>query len=71
MQRCAIVIHSVNGNVYIIANHMKEVLVELGVDARLYRVADEDLHIWANKKRRSERLLRRYLFASDHTRLES
>lgn len=49
MQRCAIVIHSVNGNVYIIANHMKEVLVELGVDARLYRVADEDLHIWANK----------------------
>ncbi len=49
MQRCAIVIHSVNGNVYIIANHMKEVLDGLGVDARLYRVADDDLHIWANK----------------------
>ncbi len=48
MERCAIVIHSVNGNVYIIANHMKEMLVEKGIDARLYRVADDDLHIWAN-----------------------
>ncbi|NCB02533.1 MAG: flavodoxin family protein [Spirochaetia bacterium] len=49
MDRCAIIIHSVNGNNYIIASLMQEVLKKNGVDARLYRVEDEDLHIWANK----------------------
>ncbi len=49
MSRCAIVIHSISGNLYIMANYLKEKMIELGVDARLYRVKDEDLHIWANK----------------------
>ena len=38
-----------NGNNYLIATHMQEVLKQNGVDARLYRVEDEDLHIWANR----------------------
>ena len=48
MDRCAIIMHSVNGNNYIIASHMQEILKKNGIDARLYRVEDEDLHIWAN-----------------------
>ncbi|MFA5514244.1 MAG: flavodoxin family protein [Sphaerochaetaceae bacterium] len=49
MQRCSIIIHSVSGNSYIIATYLQELLQERGVDARLYRVEDSDLHIWANK----------------------
>ncbi len=49
MDRCSIIVHSVNGNSYIIATFLQELLVERGVDARLYRVEDADLHIWANK----------------------
>ncbi|MDC7244807.1 MAG: flavodoxin family protein [Sphaerochaetaceae bacterium] len=49
MDRCSIIVHSVNGNNYLIASHMQEIMKEKGVDARLYRVEDEDLHIWANK----------------------
>jgi NAD(P)H dehydrogenase (quinone) len=49
MQRCSIIIHSVSGNSFIIANYLKELLVERSVDARVYRVEDADLHIWANK----------------------
>lgn len=49
MERCAIIIHSVNGNCYIIATYLQELLVKRNVDARLYRVEDSDLHIWANK----------------------
>jgi NAD(P)H dehydrogenase (quinone) len=49
MQRCSIIIHSVSGNSFIIANYLKELLVERNVDARVYRVEDADLHIWANK----------------------
>jgi NAD(P)H dehydrogenase (quinone) len=49
MNRCSIIVHSVNGNSYIIATYVQELLKERGVDARLYRVEDADLHIWANK----------------------
>lgn len=49
MSRCSIVVHSVNGNSYIIAAYLQELLKERGVDARLYRVEDPDLHIWANQ----------------------
>ena len=49
MNRCSIIVHSVNGNSYIIATYLQEQLKERGVDARLYRVEDADLHIWANK----------------------
>lgn len=49
MSRCSIIVHSVNGNSYIIASYLEELLKERGVDARLYRVEDPDLHIWANQ----------------------
>ena len=49
MNRCSIIVHSVNGNSYIIATYLQEQLKEREVDARLYRVEDADLHIWANK----------------------
>jgi len=49
MERCSIVVHSVSGNSYIIATYLQELLQERNVDARLYRVEDADLHIWANK----------------------
>ncbi len=48
MKRCSIVIHSVSGNVFIIGSYLTECLKERGVDARLYRVEDTDLHILAN-----------------------
>ncbi|MFA7540408.1 MAG: NAD(P)H-dependent oxidoreductase, partial [Sphaerochaetaceae bacterium] len=49
MSRCSIIVHSVNGNSYIIASYLQELLKEREVDARLYRVEDPDLHIWANQ----------------------
>ena len=49
MNRCSIIVHSVNGNSYIIATYLQELLTQRNVDARLYRVEDPDLHIWANK----------------------
>lgn len=48
--RANIIIHSVSGNLYIIAETLKEKLEEKGVDAKLYRVEDLDLHIEANEK---------------------
>jgi len=50
MKRCSIIIHSINGNCYILGSYMKDLLIERNVDARLYRVEDPDLHIWANKE---------------------
>ncbi|MGD1820374.1 MAG: flavodoxin family protein [Pleomorphochaeta sp.] len=49
MKRCSIIIHSVNGNCFIMGQYLQELLIERSCDARLYRVADDDLHIWANK----------------------
>lgn len=49
MKRCSIIIHSVNGNCYIIGSYLKEALEKRNVDVRFYRVDDPDLHIWANK----------------------
>ena len=48
--RCNIIIHSVSGNIFIIASYLKDKLNEAGVDARIYRVEDPDLHILAAKK---------------------
>jgi NAD(P)H dehydrogenase (quinone) len=48
MDRCSIIVHSVNGNSYIMSTYMQELLQKREVDARLYRVEDTDLHIWAN-----------------------
>ena len=45
--RCNIIIHSVSGNIYIIASYLQDRLNESGIDARLYRVEDPDLHILA------------------------
>ncbi len=49
MKRCSIIFHSVCGNCYLIASAFKDALTAEGVDARLYHVEDEDLHVWANK----------------------
>lgn len=49
MNRCAIVIHSTSGNLYQMASFLKGKMTTLGVDARIYRVKDEDLHLIANK----------------------
>lgn len=49
MKRCSIIIHSVNGNTFIIGSALKEALEENDVEVKFYRVEDEDLHIWANK----------------------
>jgi NAD(P)H dehydrogenase (quinone) len=48
MKRCSIIIHSVSGNCFIIGSYLKELMDQRNVDARLYRVEDPDLHIWAN-----------------------
>lgn len=50
MKRCSIIIHSVSGNCYILGSYFKDLLEERNVDARLYRVEDSDLHIWANEQ---------------------
>ena len=46
--RANIIIHSISGNLYIVANTFKEKLIEKGIDAKLYRVEDPDLHLAAN-----------------------
>lgn len=48
--RANIIIHSISGNLYIIAEVFKEKLIEKGIDARLYRVEDNDLHLAANER---------------------
>ena len=46
--RANIIIHSISGNLFIIADTIREKLIARGIDARLYRVEDLDLHIEAN-----------------------
>ena len=48
--RANIIIHSISGNLYLIAETFTETLQALGIDARLYRVSDPDLHIEANER---------------------
>ncbi len=48
--RANIIIHSISGNLYIIATTFQEKLKALGIDARLYRVEDSDLHLEANDR---------------------
>lgn len=47
--RANIIIHSVTGNLLIIARSFQEKLQEKGIDARIYRVEDADLHVAAAK----------------------
>lgn len=47
--RTNIIIHSVSGNIYLLAQALKEKLIEKGVDARVYRIDDSDLHVAAAK----------------------
>ncbi|MFA7109382.1 MAG: NAD(P)H-dependent oxidoreductase [Sphaerochaetaceae bacterium] len=49
MNRVSIIIHSINGNCFIMGDHLKKLLEERKVEVRLYKVKDEDLHIQANK----------------------
>jgi NAD(P)H dehydrogenase (quinone) len=49
MKRCSIIIHSVNGNCFIMAQYLQELMQDRNCDTHLYRVQDDDLHIWANK----------------------
>ena len=48
--RANIIIHSISGNLYLISETFREKLIERGIDARLYRVTDSDLHIEANER---------------------
>lgn len=48
MKRCAIIIHSINGNIYLMAQAFKEALEKRNIDVRLYKVLDEDLHLSTN-----------------------
>ena len=48
--RANMIIHSVSGNLYLIAETFIETMQALGIDARLYRVEDHDLHIEANER---------------------
>ena len=48
--RANIIIHSISGNLYLIAETFREKLEEHGFDARLYRVSDPDLHLAANER---------------------
>lgn len=45
--RANIIIHSITGNLLIIAKCFQEKLGEKGIDARIYRVEDTDLHVAA------------------------
>ncbi len=47
--RTNIIIHSVSGNIYLLAQALKEKLIEKRVDARVYRIDDQDLHVAAAK----------------------
>lgn len=48
--RVNIIIHSISGNLYIVASTFQEKLLNLGIDARLYRIDDPDLHLEANTR---------------------
>ena len=48
--RANIIFHSVSGNLYIIADTFREALSRNGIDARLYRIDDPDLHLLANER---------------------
>lgn len=48
--RANIIFHSISGNLYLIAEAFKEGLRNNGIDARLYRIEDEDLHVLAAER---------------------
>ena len=48
--RANIIIHSISGNLYLIADTFRASLEERGIDARIYGVSDPDLHLAANEK---------------------
>lgn len=48
--RVNIIFHSESGNLYLIAESFKEQLKDAGLDARLYRIDDPDLHVHAAER---------------------
>ncbi len=48
--RVNIIIHSISGNLYLIAKSLQDQLSPMGIDTRIYSVADSDLHIAANER---------------------
>ena len=48
--RANIIIHSISGNLYLIAKAFCEQFAAMGIDSRLYAVSDSDLHIEANER---------------------
>ena len=48
--RANIIIHSISGNLYLIADTFAEKLKARGIDSRIYGVSDPDLHLAANEK---------------------
>lgn len=48
--RANIIFHSISGNLYLIAEAFKESLANNGIDARMYRIEDEDLHLLAAER---------------------
>ena len=48
--RANIIIHSISGNLYLIADTFAEKLKARGMDARIYCVSDPDLHLAANER---------------------
>ncbi|MDY5931778.1 MAG: NAD(P)H-dependent oxidoreductase [Candidatus Ornithospirochaeta sp.] len=48
--RANIIIHSVSGNLFLIADSFREKLQEKGIETKLYRVEDIDLHLEANER---------------------
>ncbi len=48
--RANIIFHSISGNLYIIAETFKEKLTKNGIDARIYKIEDPDLHVLANER---------------------
>ncbi len=48
--RANIIFHSVSGNLFLIASSIRDALKEDGIDARLYRIEDSDLHLLAAER---------------------
>lgn len=48
MLKCSVIFHSVCGNSYFMADRFYSAFEKLGVDCRLFRVADDDLVRWGD-----------------------
>ncbi len=48
--RANIIFHSISGNLFLIASSIRDALRGEGIDARLYRIEDSDLHLLAAER---------------------